>query len=234
MYEINLASESILQCIEQSLDSKILSIELNGCSFEEYKMHENFCLIATQNPKEGFYSNKRKEHSYRLLSRFQIIRFDEIDDKILEKIALGLEKRFSGNNNNNNINISNLIKIHNKWKNENNNKDNPICYTIRQISAVIKCLCDNNISFNELIMKIYGSSYNNNKKEKLKKIIEEETKTKFNNKVELKTPSFGEKCLYNNILSETYSNIVFSLNNNRNTILIGEEGLKIMIKIIII
>ena len=108
--EINLASESILQCIEQSLDSKILSIELNGCLFKEYKMHENFCLIATQNPKEGFYSNKRKEHSYRLLSRFQIIRFDEIDDIILEKIALGLEKRFSGKNNNN-ININSLIKI---------------------------------------------------------------------------------------------------------------------------
>jgi midasin (ATPase involved in ribosome maturation) len=86
--EINLASESILQCIEQSLDSKILSIELNGCLFKEYKMNENFCLIATQNPKEGFYSNKRKEHSYRLLSRFQIIRFDEIDDIILEKLLM--------------------------------------------------------------------------------------------------------------------------------------------------
>ena len=35
-------------------------------------------------------------------------------EETLEKIALGLEKRFSGKNNNNS-NIKNLIKIHKKW-----------------------------------------------------------------------------------------------------------------------
>lgn len=51
--EINLASENVLQCIEQSLDSGFISNELNGkqLSDEILKMNENFRLIATKTQK---------------------------------------------------------------------------------------------------------------------------------------------------------------------------------------
>ena len=58
--EINLASISVLQCIEEALDNDFLSIDINGCPFEKIKKHKNFCLIATQNPNSGFYLNKRQ------------------------------------------------------------------------------------------------------------------------------------------------------------------------------
>jgi hypothetical protein len=48
--EINLASSSILQCIEEALDTKILSIEVPGLPLKQFHMHKNFCIVATQNP----------------------------------------------------------------------------------------------------------------------------------------------------------------------------------------
>ena len=39
--EINLAPREVLECIQQSLDSKVLSVESSGKVLKKYKMHEN-------------------------------------------------------------------------------------------------------------------------------------------------------------------------------------------------
>ena len=59
--EINLASVSLLQCIEQALDTGILSIDIPGLPLKKFKMHRNFCLIATQNPNKDHFFRKRNE-----------------------------------------------------------------------------------------------------------------------------------------------------------------------------
>ena len=59
--EINLASPPILQCIEEALDTKVLSIEMPGLPLQEFYMHKNFCLVATQNPNKGNFARKRNE-----------------------------------------------------------------------------------------------------------------------------------------------------------------------------
>ena len=73
--EINLASQEVLQCIEDALDSKVINIEISGIGHVTQKMGEGFCLIATKNPNKDNYANKRQHLSQSFLSHFQIIKF---------------------------------------------------------------------------------------------------------------------------------------------------------------
>ena len=61
--EINLASEEVLQCIEDTLDSGLINIDISGIGKVVQEMKEGFCLIATQNPNKGNYKNKRQNLS---------------------------------------------------------------------------------------------------------------------------------------------------------------------------
>ena len=91
--EINLAHETVLQCIESSLDSKTLSLDYTGSEIDKtIKMHEDFHLIATQNPLTNRFSQKRNFLSHKFTSRFQLIKFDEITKEELTEIATGLSK----------------------------------------------------------------------------------------------------------------------------------------------
>ena len=53
-------------------------------------MHQNFSLIATQNPIIGALANKRLDLGIEFLSRFQIIYFLEFEPEELKDIAIGL------------------------------------------------------------------------------------------------------------------------------------------------
>ena len=88
--EINLANPSLLQCIEEALDTKVLSVEVPGFPIEPIPMHKNFCLIATQNPNKGFFIKKRNELKKEFLSRFQIITFNEFTREELIEICKGM------------------------------------------------------------------------------------------------------------------------------------------------
>lgn len=50
--EINLASPEIIQFIEKTLDSGIISVEQPGMALKKIHIHENFRLIATKNSKK--------------------------------------------------------------------------------------------------------------------------------------------------------------------------------------
>ena len=66
--EINLAPREVLECIQQALDSKVLSVESSGKILEKYKMNKRFEINETQNPIKGAYANK----STRIGNRFSI------------------------------------------------------------------------------------------------------------------------------------------------------------------
>jgi midasin (ATPase involved in ribosome maturation) len=82
-----------LECIQQALDSKELSVECSGKELKKYKMHPNFGIIATQNPNKGAFANKRQELGILFLSRFQKIIFPNFIKEELIDIAKGLAKQ---------------------------------------------------------------------------------------------------------------------------------------------
>ena len=169
--EINLANPTLLQCIEEALDTKILSIEVPGLPIEPIPMHKNFCLIATQNPNKGHFTRKRNELKKEFLSRFQIITFNEFTQKELFEICKGMMK---GNEFDKNKDVINdLIKFHLKWIQEPDVKNDIKYFTIREISLFIEALTDENnkLTPHELILIIYGSKYPEKELYRLKNIL---------------------------------------------------------------
>ena len=57
--EINLAPVNVLQSIQQSLDNGYMSIETHGRILLKKEKHQNFSLVATQNPNKGAFVGKR-------------------------------------------------------------------------------------------------------------------------------------------------------------------------------
>ncbi|GKT31130.1 hypothetical protein ADUPG1_005763, partial [Aduncisulcus paluster] len=84
--ELNLAQDSILQCLEDALDHGMLSWSEIGCT-RTYDKHSAFRLIATQNPSTGAFSGKRKDISSEFLSRFTRLFFDDISTEECHKIV---------------------------------------------------------------------------------------------------------------------------------------------------
>jgi MoxR-like ATPase len=89
--EFNLAQDTVLQCIEQALDSHELLIndltggesqglegEVKRATVKRIPMHSNFRLFATQNPNSGLFKGKREPLSQSLLSRFLAVTFNEL------------------------------------------------------------------------------------------------------------------------------------------------------------
>ena len=65
--EINLASQEVLQCIEDALVTETISIEIPSIGHADQIMEKRFYLIAKQNPNEDNYSNKRQHLSQSFL-----------------------------------------------------------------------------------------------------------------------------------------------------------------------
>ena len=222
--EINLASISVLQCIEEALDNDFLSIDINGCPFEKIKKHKNFCLIATQNPNSGFYLNKRQNLGLDFLSHFQRISFPLLSKEELEKIALGLSKKFELEKKIKNSEefIKELVNFHVKWANE--EKNDIKCFTVRELAATIKNLSLAPNHF-QILMIIYGSRYEKSKKEKLKETLENFPILNSLDKSEFKIPDdFDRNFFCTKSIEKVINSILFSLNNNRHIIITGKEG----------
>lgn len=70
--EINLASQAVLQCIEESLDSLVISIEIPGFLLTLIRKHPDFEFIAIQNTNNGLFANKRHNLEKKFMSKFQL------------------------------------------------------------------------------------------------------------------------------------------------------------------
>ena len=234
--EINFASEEVLQCIEDTLDSGLINIDISGIGKVVQEMKEGFCLIATQNPNKGKYKNKRQNLSQSFLSHFQIIKFPSFEIKELKIIAEKLFKSFDNGNGKEFVEkdknfISDLIEFHDEWTSNEDEKDSLTCFTIREIAATVKAYIDEKKSNAFKIVKvIYASRYQNDKKNKLLEIIgrKESFKQEYQDYIKngsiYKIPENIKGLYQNKNLKEVLESATFSLNKGRNIIIVGKGG----------
>ncbi|OHT04875.1 hypothetical protein TRFO_27550 [Tritrichomonas foetus] len=216
--EINLASPSVLQCIEESLDSGVLSIEIPGRPLVPIKMHPQFRLIATQNPNKGLFAHKRQDLGLKFYSRFQVINFPAFTKNELMMIAEGLAKRFDYKDMNV---IHDLVNFHKEWSDNPLIADDAQCFTVREIAATVRALGDKSNVY-DTVMTIYGARYPEQLKSELKKVMK-------------KYPSLNTTpdppclpdfpyCFKNDSFNHTMKSSIFSLKNGRHIILTGKVG----------
>ena len=232
--EINLASEHVLQCIEDTLDSGLINIDISGIGKVIQEMKEGFCLIATQNPNKGKYANKRQNLSQSFLSHFQIIKFPSFEINELKIIAEKLYISFNDGKKlekEDKIFISDLIELHDEWTSNEDTKNDLTCFTIREIAATVKAFIDEKkTNAFQIIKVIYASRYTKDKKNKLFEIIEkkESFKKDYQNYIEkgciYEIPKEIKGLYENKNLKEVLESALFSLNKGRNIIIVGEEG----------
>ena len=78
--EMNLAQDTVLQCIEQALDTGVLEVPdhtSSDVSSQVIEMHKEFRLFGTQNPNAGHFKGKREQLSQSFLGRFLPVTFEE-------------------------------------------------------------------------------------------------------------------------------------------------------------
>ena len=233
--EINLASEEVLQCIEEALDSGEINMEISGIGHVSCKKGEGFCLIATQNPNSDNYLNKRQYLSKSFLSHFQIIKFPSFEINELEEIANQMFKSFNNSKEGDEKDkkfISDLIKFHKEWTTKEERKAEIACFTIREIVATVKAYIDEGKKNPFKIVKvIYASRYPSSIKKELLKLLEKfdsfkkELKEYEKNGSKYEIPTEIKGIYKNKILNETLESALFSLEKKRNIIIVGDYGI---------
>ena len=230
--EINLASEEVLQCIEEALDSGEINIEISGIGNVNCKKGDGFCLIATQNPNRGNYINKRQHLSKSFLSHFQIIKFPPFEIDELKEIAEQLFKSFNNGEKGDEKDekfISDLINFHKIWTSNEQRKNEIACFTIREIAATVKAYIDEGKKNSFKIVKvIYASRYPINMKKELLKLLgsfdtfkkDYEEYSKYGSKFQI--PKEIKGFYKNEILKEVIESSLFSLEKRRNILIVGE------------
>jgi len=219
--EINLASQAVLQCIEEALDSEVISIEIPGFPLTIIRKHPDFALIATQNPNKGLFANKRQNLGKKFMSKFQVITFPEFTEDELNKIAIGLANNFKFKGDKKIL--EDLVKFHKKWASSDDIKDDVQCFTVREIAASVKAFSEGSNIY-DTVMTIYGARYQKTLKEKLEKLLKSYPSFANVQPDELTIPPNFPDCFKNKSLLEAIKSIKFSLDNNRHVIISGNEG----------
>ena len=108
------------------------------------------------------------------------------------------------------------------WQEKTNSVDDVQCFTIREIEGVIRALTQKKNIY-DTIMTIYGARYQKQKKNQLKEQLK---KYKTLNELKSSLLSLPEEfphCFSNDSLCETVSSVLFSLRNERHSIIVGED-----------
>jgi hypothetical protein len=153
--EINLAPQSVLQCMEAAIDSGQITIEIPGQSLQIYHMHPDFRLVAMQNPNEGRFAMKRETLTIKFLLRFPPVEFSEIQADELLKIAQGQAVNLGCWNDQV---ISDLIGFHHEWSHSEATKNSSHCFTIGDVSAAMRAMKSSNHPF-DAAMTFYVMRY---------------------------------------------------------------------------
>ena len=226
--EINLGTQEVLQCIEESLDTNKLSLYIPGQGLSIIERHKDFMLLATENPNKGLYANKRKSLDNKFMSKFQMVPFESFSEEELYEIAKGLASKFCSNSNIKieDIILEELVKFHKKMEEYENQKEEiTICFTVRQIAASVYAFSENNNIYNT-IMILYGAKYKNKEREEIKKILNNFPNLIKDYKEDLTLPKgfLHDSCYENKQLTQAVKSMEFSFNNFRNILLMGDEG----------
>ena len=224
--EINLASKSVLECIEAALDNDFLSIDMPGKPLiKKIPKHKDFCLIATQNPNSGLYIGKRQDLGFEFLSHFQVIYFDKFTKEEYKYMAIGLSKKFGfEESEEQNQFIDEFVKFHLEWTEK--KVDELQCFTIREITAILKVLSnkDNKLKPYQIIMIIYGARYDEKGKNELSNELNKYKYLRNLDKSESIVPNNFPEYFKNESIERVISSILFSLENNRHVIITGKGG----------
>lgn len=215
--EINLAHETVLQCIEASLDSGKLSLETSSGDKRVITMHKNFHIIATMNPPAGRFAQKRSRLTMQFRSRFRSINFLDIEKEELLEIALGLAQNYQINDISS---MNKLVDFHFSWKEKESNQIH--VFTIREISGTIK-LMKEGLSLYESILIQYGSRYSEVDLQKMKS----ELQLHGIDSLELgdRNLEFQENLFYRtNSIMRTIFNSIKLLNTNHSILITGPDG----------
>ena len=219
--EINLVSENVLQSIEASIDSKVISVEIPGMPLKKIVINENFCLLATQNPNKGLFANKRQNLSQKFLNKFQPIYFPTFSKEELLEIAHKLSKNF-GYKGREKL-IEDLIDFHYEWSKKPELKDDVQCLTIREIAATIDAISKGENPY-DTVLTIYGARYGKETKKELIKTLNSKASFLAFQSQNYSLPNTFPKCFQNKSLLDTMKSVEFSFKNKRNIILSGKEG----------
>ncbi|KAH0791477.1 hypothetical protein GPJ56_004588 [Histomonas meleagridis] len=219
--EINLASPVVLQCIEEALDSGIISVEIPGMPLEQIKIHPDFRLIATQNPNKGLFANKRQDLGPKFLSRFQIINFPEFTKEELLKIGLGLAKKFKYKSRNEII--EQLVDFHMEWSEKPDIAEDIFCFTVREIAATVKALADG-ADIYDTIMTIYGARYPKKLRDELETTLQKYPYLNQKKNNIFQYPNDFPECFRNESLTFALKSILFSIKNHRHILITGPKG----------
>ena len=224
--EINLANQTVLNFIANALDSKMLMIEQdeNENGGHIFHMHENFRLIATQNPNDNSFLCKREELPEKLLQQFNIIYFPSLEKEEINFISKEIAKK---NGYNNEEIINGITDLHYEWVNSENSKDSPQCFTIRDINSVIQSITKNKDYPFDALMCFYGMRYQLEKRNIFQNLIQK------NNKIpkEQKVYEFSESKYKNCYPSQSFQQVdkyaEIAISNKRHILFTGKEGVGI-------
>jgi midasin (ATPase involved in ribosome maturation) len=220
--EVNLGQKSVLQCMETALDTGEIKQDIPGCGTIKEKMHENFIIVATQNPKIDGFSNQRDELSQKFISRFTVVEFPSFEIEELRNIAKGIAEK-------NKYKKSEIVKqisdLHYKWVyKEKDSKTSSQCFTVRDINATIKAISEGQEAC-DAVNCFYGSRYREKEFMHLMDIIKKEFTLLYKDLNTIpELPKDFPKCYSNFSLKKVFYFANIAKKNGRHLLIVGKEG----------
>ncbi|KAK8886006.1 hypothetical protein M9Y10_041465 [Tritrichomonas musculus] len=218
--EINLAPQSILQCMEAALDSHEIYLEIPGRDIIRYKEHDEFRIIATQNPNDGRFMMKRENLASKFLSKFTSVEFPEIPSDELYEIAKKQAELYDFKNDDF---IKDLIQFHHEWSHRDDVKNSAHCFTIREITATIQAI-QYHKNPGDAIMTFYGIRYPMKMREIMFRLINEKYQHLLSSPIKYSIPESFPKCFKSKSLKTTLKYINLAFQSQRHVLLVGKEG----------
>ena len=208
--------------MEASLDTGIIKQDIPGYGQIEKKMHPDFIIVATQNPKIEGFTNQRDELSEKFLSRFTVIEFPAFEFTELREIGKGIANK---NNYNNDEIVQKISDFHYEWvyKTEDSKSSNQ-CFTVRDINATINAISKGEEP-GDAVNCFYGSRYRGKEFQNLMNII----KTKYTPiykdiSIIPQLPENFPKCYSNYSLRKAFYFAQIAKRNGRHLLIVGNEG----------
>ena len=220
--EINLGQKSVLQCMETALDTGEIKQDVRACGQIIKKMHPDFIIVATQNPKIEGFTNQRDEISQKFISRFTVVEFPAFEIDELKNIAKGIALK---NNYKKNDIVNKISALHFQWVyKENHSKSIIQCFTVRDINSTIKAISEGQDPC-DAVNCFYGSRYRGKEYNHFIQILKNEYSLFFKDLKKIsKLPEDFPKCYSNFSLKKAFYFSNIARKNGRHLLIIGKEG----------
>ena len=226
--EVNLAPNPVLQCMLNALDFNKVTQNIPGFGLQTFYRHENFRIVATQNPKKGAFIFTRDRLSNKFLETFQVIEFPKFSAEELKEIALKEAKKLkylkNGEKNTKKEKIIfQLSEFHNEWVESPLSKESPQCFTVRDLNVSIKAISENKEP-NEVINCFYGARYD----KKINNEIQEILRNKYNylykeQNILPDLPDKFPKCFQSNTLKKAFQIAKMAIDSGKHLLFVGKE-----------